>query len=257
MAPNGKSINCRDVCLKFGEQTQVLRRINLHVPGGRIVSLVGPSGCGKTTLLKCIAQLLPIDSGVVQIDDHDFSAANVATRQIAYVFQEPALLPWRTAIENITLPLQLLRLGSTAEQMNQAMEVLQVVELSLDDAQKYPHQLSGGMKMRVSLARALITDPAVLLLDEPFAALDDMLRTRLTELVIRLHRRRGCTIVLVTHNIGEAVLMSHEVAVMDRGRIGGHVTINLPSDRDSSLRRTPKFAELYGEVADRLQEAIR
>jgi NitT/TauT family transport system ATP-binding protein len=256
-SPLGKTIDCRSIRLRFRDGPEVLRGANLSVPAGRIVSLVGPSGCGKTTLLRCIAGLAIPSSGEIRIADQPQGKISAATPQVGYVFQEPALLPWLSALENVLLPLELLKADSRALCRQRAAEALQQVELTTSDAAKYPHQLSGGMRMRVSIARALVNRPSVLLLDEPFAALDDMLRTRLSELVLQLHRQNPYTVVLVTHNIGEAVLMSHEVAVMDQGCIGGKVVIDLPEIRSANLRRTAQFAELYGQVADRLQETER
>ncbi len=247
------AIVCRDLCVQFDPAAPpVLRGINLQVPAGRIVSLVGPSGCGKTTLLRCIAGLQAPTSGAIHCLGSDRRG------NLAYVFQEPALLPWRTAIENVRLPLQLLGGHRSAVQRQAAAEALTQMELKQDlDFTKLPSHMSGGMRMRVSLARAMVTNPSILLLDEPFAALDDMLRTRLCELVLRLHAQRPRTIVLVTHNISEAVLMSDEIAVVNQGQISGTVKVVFEGQRTSDLRRTEAFSMYYGRVFDLLREATR
>jgi NitT/TauT family transport system ATP-binding protein len=172
--------------------------------------------------------------------------------QIAFVFQQPALLPWRTALENVTLPLQLIGRGRPAERDSVAREMLATVGLG-DALDRFPHQLSGGMKMRVSIARALITQPSVLLLDEPFAALDDMLRNQLGQLFLRLWQERQFTAIMVTHNIAESILLSHRIGVMQGGRLVNTIENPLPSPRNESLRRSPEFGRFYGQVSDALR----
>ena len=250
------SIICRDVRVLFADGTKALDGLDLHVGPGEIVSLVGPSGCGKTTLLRAIAGLQPLSGGSVAVQP----AAAGGDGRLAYVFQQPALLPWRSALENVMLPLELLprsaapAVANDAGRRAAAAAGLEAVELSRGDQDKHPAELSGGMRMRVSIARALVTDPSVMLLDEPFAALDDMLRSRLGELVLRLWRQRQRTMLLVTHNIGEAVLLSHRVAVLRSGRAAGEVRVDLPQPRTETLRRTPEFGRLYGAVVDLLRE---
>ncbi len=171
---------------------------------------------------------------------------------VAFVFQAPTLLPWRTALENVMLPLELIARRSYAQRRLAAAEMLHAVGLA-DASERFPHQLSGGMKMRVSIARALITDPSLLLLDEPFAALDDMLRNQLGELVRELWQRRRFTAVLVTHNVAESILMSHRIAVMHQGRLSGVVHNPLPQPRSESLRTTAEFGNFYGRIRDALR----
>lgn len=245
-------IACRQVSVRFSTGRDVLCGVDLDVPAGGALALVGRSGCGKTTLLRCIAGLQAVTSGSI-----DPRPEAVAAGDMAYVFQEPALLPWLDAVSNVLLPLDLVGRGSRAERRAAATHWLGEVGFAAADLTKRPAELSGGMRMRVSLARALVTEPAILLLDEPFAALDDLLRTRLTDLLLDLHARHPRTMVLVTHNIGEAILVGDTVASIDRGRIGGSVAIDLPRPRLARTRGTPAFGRLYDAVTDLLAEAVR
>ncbi len=242
------TIDCDALDVRFPDGTVGVEGANLHVTAGEIVALVGPSGCGKTTLLRTLAGLQAASQGSLRCDPP------MTRGRLAFVFQQPSLLPWRSARQNVALPLELTAAATTASSRRAvATARLRSVELPATDHDKFPHELSGGMQMRVSIARALATDPSLLLLDEPFAALDDMLRNRLGELLLRLWRERRRTMVLVTHNIGEAVLLSHRVVVMRHGRLVGEVPITLPEPRDESLRRSPAFGTLYGRVGDLLR----
>ncbi len=245
---SASAIHCRSVTVTFARQVRAVDQVDLHVPAGHILGLIGPSGCGKTTLLRVLAQLQPTTSGTVSMDP----ACDPRRGGIAFVFQQPALLPWRTALQNVTLPLQLAGIGEWAEQQRAAQQMLETVGLG-DALNRYPDQLSGGMRMRVSIARALVTSPTVLLLDEPFAALDDMLRNQLGQLLRELWDARRFTAVLVTHNIGEAVLLAHQIAVMRRGRLGEPIDNPLPEPRLEELRRTAEFASFYGTISDALR----
>ena len=178
--------------------------------------------------------------------------ANSTRGEIAFVFQQPSLLPWRSTLENVLLPLELIRRGNRRSRLEAAKEILHTVQLS-DAFDRLPDQLSGGMKMRVSIARALVTNPSVLLLDEPFAALDDMLRNQLGELLLSLWHERRFTAVMVTHNIAEAIMLSHQIVVMRDGRVTKPLSNPLPRPRDESLRRSPEFGEFYGTVSDALR----
>ncbi len=229
-------IDVSHLSVTFPSGVHAIDDASVTFPTGKITSLIGPSGCGKTTLLRVIAGLQAPTSGEVKIDG-----------KIAFVFQTPALLPWRTTIENVMLPLEL----SGRPQRNIAMEMLQTVSLA-DAADRYPSELSGGMRMRVSLARALVTEPSVLLLDEPFAALDDMLRNQLGQLLLELWESKGFTAVMVTHNIAEASLISHEIHVMQQGRMARTIDNTLPWPRTDLLRRSSAFGAFYGTVSDEL-----
>ena len=245
-------IACRGVHLGFPGGREVLRGVDLDVPAGGSLSLVGASGCGKTTLLRCIAGLQAPTAGSIEPVPGDVPAG-----AMAYVFQEPALLPWLDALHNVMLPLDLVRAGTRRERRTAAEHWLGEVGFAAGDRTKRPAELSGGMRMRVSLARALVTEPRILLLDEPFAALDDLLRTRLTDLLLDLHARHPRTMVLVTHNIGEAILVGDVVRSIHDGRIGGSVAVDLPRPRNARTRGSPAFGRLYDAVSDLLAEGVR
>ncbi|KAA1259419.1 Bicarbonate transport ATP-binding protein CmpD [Rubripirellula obstinata] len=237
----GSSIDCRCVSLVFSSGTRAVDEVTLSVPAGKIMSLVGPSGCGKTTMLRMIAGLEKPTAGEIQITPSIDGAAG----EIGFVFQQPSLLRWRTAIENVTLPLELMSSSATQSQnRSTAAQMLQQVGLA-DSVNLYPHQLSGGMRMRVSIARALVTQPKVLLLDEPFAALDDTLREQLGGLVLDLWTQRPLTIVMVTHNIAEAVMLSHRIAVMRNGKLAETIDNPMPWPRDDSNRSQAPFSDTY------------
>lgn len=249
-------IQIKDLTIRYGADAPVLDQLSLNVESGEIVALVGASGCGKTTLLKAIASLLPITSGSLNFTP---SEQHRRESEIAYVFQDATLLPWRTAEENVRLPLELApsdssrrRHESGESESERIQRVLNAVGLGIDAAKKFPRELSGGMRMRVSLARALVNDPTVLLLDEPFAALDDMLRSRLNDLVLQLHKKRPRTILFVTHNIAEAVFLSDRVVVIGNGVVERCVDNSLAHPRKSQIRSTLEFAELYGKVSEAL-----
>jgi NitT/TauT family transport system ATP-binding protein len=216
------------------------------VPAGSIVALLGQSGCGKSTLLRSVAGLQPVQAGKIIIGDQTIETAR---RSMSFVFQEPALLPWRTAFENVCLPLELQKGIERAEILARARRLLALVGFTEADYDKLPPQLSGGMKMRASLARSLVTEPTLLLLDEPFAALDDMLRWRLNEMLLELCRDQSRTVLFVTHNIAEAIFLSRQIAVMHHGQIAQWIDNPMPSDRTSDLRSTTEFAQFYGHIS--------
>lgn len=245
--PEASSILIDDVSVAF-DSTVVVRDAALKIESGEVVSLIGPSGCGKTTLLRTIAGLQLPHRGQVKLTPK----AEGVRGEIGFVFQQPALLPWATTLENVLLPLELVDFASGEGRRSLAMEALQAVQLE-GDANKRPHELSGGMQMRASIARALVTQPSVLLLDEPFAALDEMLRTELGELILSLWETRRFTAVMVTHNIGEAILMSQRIVVMRDGRLETTMKNPLPTPRNHEMMRTSEFASFYGTVSDRLR----
>lgn len=232
----------------------MLDGLNLDVPRGQIVSLLGPSGCGKSTLLRVVAGLTPTEHGSVSIHGEDVSRAR---SRLAFVFQESALLPWRTVWQNVRLPFEIRHRKPNDEIESALRHCLEIVGFQPTDWHKKPSQLSGGMKMRASIARALITNPEILLLDEPFAALDDMLRSRLNDLLLRIVAESHRTMLFVTHNIGEAVYLSQSIAIMSRGQIAEMVEVPFAYPRSSDLRSTPEFAAFYGRVSEALYRSER
>ncbi len=230
-----------------------LSEVDLHVAQGEFVSLIGPSGCGKTTLLRVIADLEPISSGQVQVNGMTPHEARLA-RAYGYVFQAPALFPWRTVLANVMLPLQI-QGRSRAQRESVAREHLARVGLSGFE-RKYPWQLSGGMQQRVSIARALGFEPKLLMMDEPFGALDEITRDRLNEQLQQLWQRERRTVVFVTHSIAEAVYLSTRIVVMSPrpGRIVDVIDSTLPDERHLGLRDTPEFIALARAVREALHQ---
>ena len=243
------------VGLTFLTGQTVLADNSFQVHRGEFVSVVGPSGCGKSTLLRIIAGLRSPTAGSLAIAGAAPRAGGNTTRP-GFVFQDPNLLPWRTATGNVRLPLELTE-GRRAGQLDRVQQSLELVGLQPDDYAKRPAMLSGGMKMRVSLARALVTEPDVLLMDEPFAALDDITRQRLNDELQQIRSRRRPTTVFVTHNVAEAVYLSERIFVMQTGpgRIVDVVAVPFSFPREPELRATAAFAELTGAVAQSLRKA--
>jgi NitT/TauT family transport system ATP-binding protein len=232
--------------------TTALSGIDLEIRRGEFVSLIGPSGCGKSTLLRVIGDLVAPTRGEVIVNGKPAERAR-RDRDYGMVFQAPVLFEWRTVEDNVKLPLEILgRPG--AERTFRAREMLELVELG-DFAGLYPYQLSGGMQQRVAIARALSFEPAILLMDEPFGALDEMTRERMNSEVLRIWERTGTTIVFVTHSIPEAVFLSSRVVVMSArpGRITDIVTIDLPRPRDEETRESPRYFELVTAVREGLR----
>ncbi len=237
-----------------GAQQAVIRIPELIIRRGEFVAIVGPSGCGKSTLLRMIAGLLIPTVGLVRTGSvRTGSGARVSGCRVGFVFQDATLLPWRSAVDNVCLPAEL-GAAETRGTRQQALDLLQLTGLPAADADKRPAQLSGGMRMRVSLARALVTEPELLLLDEPFAALDDILRSQLQQEVRRIHNQRGVTTVLVTHNIHEAVFMSDRVLVMGGlpATVTGEIAVPLPVERTNADRTSPEFGAVVRQVMDTL-----
>jgi NitT/TauT family transport system ATP-binding protein len=216
--------------------------IDLDVGPGEFVAVLGPSGCGKSTLLRAVAGLDPVQAGRVAIGAPDARA--LGRHDLAFVFQDAHLLPWRRVRGNVALPLEL-RGVERRLRLRAADDAIAQVELA-EAASLFPSQLSGGMRMRVSLARALVTDPGLLLLDEPFAALDEITRQRLDEQLHALWRRRRMTVLFVTHSLVEAAFLAQRVVVLSRrpARVVGEVTVSLAEDRTAELRTAPEFAAL-------------
>lgn len=242
----GAELRLQNVCAGFGD-VEVLRIESLEIESGEFVSVVGPSGCGKSTLLRLMAKLLLPVSGTIQIQGPD-GTAGICT---GFVFQDATLLPWRTAAANIRLPGELEDAVISSSRIH---ELARLVGLSASDLQKRPAALSGGMKMRVSLARALALEPQLLLLDEPFAAVDDLLRQQLQDDVLRIQKKLGLTAVMVTHNVAEAVYMGDRVVTLGGGTpatMSGTTEISL--DRTGDVRGSMGFAESLGAVMSALR----
>ncbi len=231
---------------------QALSDVSLKVPRGEFVSFIGPSGCGKTTLLRAVADLEDPTSGSIRVNGMSPGEAR-ARRAYGYVFQAPALYPWRSVARNIALPLEIMGF-SKAEREARVAKGLELVNLSGFGA-KYPWQLSGGMQQRASIARALSFDPDLLLMDEPFGALDEIVRDMLNQQLLRLWDVTGKTVLFVTHSIPEAVFLSTHIVVMSPrpGRIYDIIECDFPRDRALDIRETPEFLA----IANRVRQGLR
>jgi NitT/TauT family transport system ATP-binding protein len=248
-------VDAREVQLVFETNdgpVQALKDVNLQISRGDFVSFIGPSGCGKTTLLRAIAALEAPTGGTLTVNGMTPDAARQA-RAYGYVFQAAGLYPWRTIAGNVKLPLEIMGFDKT-EQARRAAEVLRLVDLEGFE-RKYPWQLSGGMQQRASIARALAFDADILLMDEPFGALDEIVRDHLNEQLLKLWKITEKTIAFVTHSIPEAVYLSTKIVVMSPrpGRITDVIDSPLPRDRPLDIRDTPAFLE----VARRVREGLR
>src|SRR5215467_12021127 len=247
------AVSLRDVGKTYANGVVALDRLDLDVRPGEFVSLLGPSGCGKSTALRLIAGLSEPTAGTITWGGS--AAAASAAHEIGFVFQEPTLMPWTTVARNVDLPLRLAA-APASEVAPRVAAVLDRVGLaSFRDA--YPRELSGGMKMRVSIARALVTDPDLLLMDEPFAALDEITRMALNDDLLRLWCNRRSTVVFVTHSVFESVYLSTRIAVMTPrpGRIAAELPIDLPQPRERALRTSPDYVALCAAVSQRLAQA--
>ena len=236
------------------EQVIALQDINLDVKNGELISLIGPSGCGKSTLLRLIADLIQPTTGTLAINGKNPNRARL-DRDYGMVFQAATLLDWRTVKKNIELPLEIMSY-SAEKRKARAQFVLELVELGKFGGH-YPWQLSGGMQQRVAIARALAFEPSLLLMDEPFGALDEFTRERMNMELLRIWQETDTTIVFVTHSIPEAVFLSSRVVVMSPrpGRITSVIDIDLPYPRLFETRETPRYFELVNEVRELLRDA--
>ncbi|WP_416669120.1 ABC transporter ATP-binding protein [Egbenema bharatensis] len=243
------AITLNNVSKVYSNGTVALKDLNLTIAEGEFVSLLGPSGCGKSTVLRLMAGLGKMTSGHLSLEGH-------SDRKLAFVFQEAALMPWATVQENIYLPLKLSGLTKRAAAAAVA-EAIELVDLQGFE-QCHSRELSGGMKMRVSIARALVTHPEILLMDEPFGALDEMTRSKLNSDLLELWNRMKWTVVFVTHNIYEAVYLSNRVVVMAArpGRVVSEVTIDEPYPRTSDFRTSPTFNQYCRQISDDLSRAV-
>ena len=248
-------ISVQDLSLTFDtgdSPVYALSNVDLTVNEGDFVSFIGPSGCGKTTLLRVIADLEQQTSGSIKVNGVSPEEARLG-RQYGYVFQAPALYPWRTIERNVMLPLEVMGF-SPAEQKERAARNLELVNLNGFE-KKFPWQLSGGMQQRASIARALSFDPKLMLMDEPFGALDEIVRDKLNDQLLHLWRTTRKTVVFVTHSIPEAVYLSTKIVVMSPrpGRIIDVIDCTFPRDRTLDIRETPEFLEVAHRVRDGLR----
>lgn len=248
-------IEAQDLSLTFQTSdgpVYALSHVDLSIREGEFVSFIGPSGCGKTTLLRVIADLEQASEGKIAVNGLTPDAAR-KSRAYGYVFQAPALYPWRTVERNVALPLEIM--GFSADERRRRIKAnIDLVNLTGFE-RKHPWQLSGGMQQRVSIARALAFDPKLLLMDEPFGALDEIVRDKLNQQLLELWNRTGKTVVFVTHSIPEAVFLSTRIVVMSPrpGRIIDTIETTFPRDRTLDIRETPEFLK----VAHRVREGLR
>jgi len=231
---------------RFRDGAVALSGISLAVERGEFVTFLGPSGCGKSTLLKLVSGLSPASEGTVEVNG--ITPVN-AREMMSFIFQDATLLPWRTVEENVGLELELEHAARPvrAERVAQMLGVVGLGQV----AKRYPRQLSGGMKMRVSIARALVTRPRILLLDEPFAALDEMTRDRLNEELLRLYSEQKWTVLFVTHSVAEAVFLSSRIVILAAhpGRVAHEMEVDLPWPRTAETRETPAFDEQVAQAS--------
>jgi NitT/TauT family transport system ATP-binding protein len=241
---------------KFSNETVALEGVDLTVWPGEFVTLLGPSGCGKSTLLRLIGGLTSPSNGRLDWPQSEFEGSVRPNRSLGFVFQEPTLLPWRNVVDNVYLPMQLA--GKRKSEVHERiMDVLAQVGLS-HFADAYPRELSGGMRMRVSIARALLINPRILLMDEPFAALDEITRTKLNNDLLELFAGKHLTVIFVTHSVYESVFLSSRILVMSArpGRISSEITVDVPYPREEDYRMSPTYNNHCRRVSDALRRAM-
>jgi NitT/TauT family transport system ATP-binding protein len=237
---------------QFGAGTLAVADMSVTINEGDFISFLGPSGCGKSTALRMIAGLLPVTAGTITIEP----GRETTEHDLGFVFQEPTLMPWATVFDNVFLPLRLTGL-SRADATLRIHAALAEVGLSRFET-AWPRELSGGMKMRVSIARALVTRPRILLMDEPFAALDEMTRMKLNNDVLRLWHEHGLTVIFVTHSVFESVYLSNRVLVMAArpGRVAADLHVDAPWPRDDDFRNTASYVEQCRIVSETLKATL-
>jgi NitT/TauT family transport system ATP-binding protein len=254
MSSSAPAVTFQAVEKRYGLGPPVLDHVSFTAQRGDFVSLIGPSGCGKSTILKLISALSPISGGEIIIDGLQPEAA---ADELFFIFQEPTLLPWLTVAKNVELPMKL-RGWFPRQRSTITAECLDLVGLA-DRAAFYPRQLSGGQKMRVSIARALSMSPRLLLLDEPFGALDEMTRDHLNEELLAIREKKAWTAFFVTHSVAEAVFLSNRIFVFSAnpGRLYREVTVDLPYPRTEETRNSPTYQRLVAEVTKLLRSVER
>jgi NitT/TauT family transport system ATP-binding protein len=241
-------VTCRDLSKRFANGTLALQDVTLDVVEHQFLSLLGPSGCGKSTLLRLIAGLSEPSAGAITWQP--------GTAGLSFVFQEPTLMPWATALDNVLLPLRLAHVSGEERRERAAAALAQVGLAGFEKS--YPRELSGGMKMRVSIARALVTRPRVLLMDEPFAALDEITRFRLNNDLLELWERERLTVVFVTHSVFESAFLSQRIAVMAArpGRVIEDIAVDAPYPRHADYRTSPTYNEHCRRASAALERAM-
>lgn len=255
-AKAGAAIAIRDLSVRFETDDGVvtaLEKVSVDIPEGALVTMLGPSGCGKSTLLRAIADLVPASEGDVSVFSRGPDQARLA-RDFAFVFQDATLLPWRSALENVRLPLEVGGAAAAIDQPVAAGDLLALVGLEGRE-NALPHELSGGMRQRVAIARALICKPRILLMDEPFGALDEITRDKLNEELLRIWKETGTTIVFVTHSIPEAAFLGQHVLVLasDPGRVREFYPVDLPHPRKLAMRDTMEFVQVTAHLRQLLE----
>ena len=257
-AAGAAAVSVRDLAVRFESdagQVTALDGVSFDVPAGGLVTMLGPSGCGKSTLLRAVADLVPASEGEIDVFGRTPEEARLA-RDFAFVFQDATLLPWRSAIDNVRLPLEVGGRDGAVEQHTEPEELLALVGLTGREA-ALPHELSGGMRQRVSIARALVCRPRVLLMDEPFGALDEITRDKLNEELLRIWRETGTTIIFVTHSIPEATFLGQKCLMLSAhpGRVREYVDIDFGEARTLAIRDTLEFVEVTAHLRGLLEES--
>ncbi len=250
------TVELRGVTKRFVSGLEALAGVDLGVAAGEFVSILGPSGCGKSTLLRIVAGLVEPSSGECRLRLAGAAGGSAPAGRIGFVFQDPTLMPWATVLRNVELPFRIKGRVRAAER-DRAAAALRAVGLAGFE-RAYPHQLSGGMRMRVSIARALVTEPDLLLLDEPFAALDEITRLQLNDDLLRLWEEHRPTILFVTHSVYESAYLSSRIAVMTPrpGRVVADLPVDLPRPRDRAVRASPAYAAMCERVSAALAAAM-
>ncbi|MDZ4345114.1 MAG: ABC transporter ATP-binding protein [Candidatus Binatia bacterium] len=258
-------IALRDIKKTYDQRDQrivALRDVTFDVDTASFVSIVGPSGCGKSTLLLAIAGLIPTDSGVIRIGNASPTEAKSKNELLGMVFQRPVLLPWRSVVDNVVLPVEILMEnrslpGNYTRYRERAQELLDMMGLS-EFHHSYPRELSGGMQQRVSICRSLIYDPAVILMDEPFGALDAFTRQRLNRELLEIWEKSSKTILFVTHSLEEAVYLSDRVVVMSArpGTVREILDVDLARPRPAEVRNSPRYHELVARAYSYFQDLL-
>lgn len=249
-------VSMQDVSKQFSNGTLALSGVSMTIENGEFVSLLGPSGCGKSTALRIIAGLGSATSGRIDWPSSRINSKGLPDGDISFVIQEPTLMPWQTVFGNVHLPLKLKGISKNAAKDDVA-KALETVGLS-DFADAYPRELSGGMKMRTSIARALVTKPKLLLMDEPFAALDEITRQKLNDDVLRLWKQTGIAVVFVTHSVFESAYLSNRIVIMRPrpGRVHADFPLVTSLERDAHYRTSEEYRQACEKVSNMLIEAM-